>query len=79
MQEVTGEMNRRSFMNRHCPRCGGNLYLDTDHYGWYEQCLQCGCIRDLPVVRAGASEETVANVTTAREAVSASGARTLRR
>ena len=24
-----------------CPKCGGNLFLDSDHYGWYEQCLQC--------------------------------------
>jgi len=24
-----------------CPKCGGNLFLDSDQYGWYEQCLQC--------------------------------------
>ena len=30
-----------------CPKCGGNLYLDKDHYGWYEQCLQCGFTCDL--------------------------------
>jgi len=27
---------------RHCPRCGGNLYLDSDEYGRFEHCLQCG-------------------------------------
>jgi hypothetical protein len=27
---------------KRCPRCGGNIYLDSDRFGWYEQCLQCG-------------------------------------
>ena len=36
--------------NRRCPKCGGNLYLDRDYNGWYEQCLQCGFIKDLAVV-----------------------------
>lgn len=34
----------------HCPKCNGNLYLDRDFNGWYEQCLQCGYMRDLAVV-----------------------------
>jgi len=33
-----------------CPKCGGNLYLDRDYNGWYEQCLQCGFIKDLAIV-----------------------------
>ncbi|MFC2032169.1 hypothetical protein ACFLUS_02190 [Chloroflexota bacterium] len=33
-----------------CPKCGGNLYLDKDHYGWYEECLQCGFTLDLRVI-----------------------------
>ena len=33
-----------------CSKCGGNLYIDKDHYGWYEQCLQCGFTCDLKVV-----------------------------
>ena len=33
-----------------CPKCGGNLYLDRDHNGWYEQCLQCAYMKDLAVV-----------------------------
>ncbi|HJX13982.1 MAG TPA: hypothetical protein VJ377_10725 [Dehalococcoidales bacterium] len=32
---------------RRCPRCGGNLYLDKDYHGWYEECLQCAFMRDL--------------------------------
>lgn len=32
-----------------CPRCKkGDLALDSDQYGWYEYCLQCGYVRDLP-------------------------------
>ena len=27
---------------KRCPRCSGNIYLDSDRFGWYEQCLQCG-------------------------------------
>ncbi len=30
-----------------CPKCGGNIYLSTDYYGRYEQCLQCGYTYDL--------------------------------
>ena len=25
-----------------CTRCGGDVYVSQDEYGWYEQCLQCG-------------------------------------
>jgi len=24
-----------------CPRCHGDVYIDKDMDGWYEQCLQC--------------------------------------
>ena len=24
-----------------CPRCGGDMFIDSDMDGWYEQCLQC--------------------------------------
>ena len=30
-----------------CPRCEGDLFLDADLEGWYEECLQCGYIHDL--------------------------------
>jgi len=25
-----------------CPKCGGDIFLDSDQYGWFEHCLQCG-------------------------------------
>ena len=30
-----------------CPRCGGDLRADRDLYGSYEQCIQCGYMKDL--------------------------------
>ncbi|MFC1903154.1 hypothetical protein ACFLX4_03715 [Chloroflexota bacterium] len=37
---------RSRFVKERCPKCNGNIYLDTDNYGWYEQCIQCGYIYD---------------------------------
>ena len=25
-----------------CAKCRGDMFLDKDSEGWYEQCLQCG-------------------------------------
>ncbi len=33
--------------DKRCPKCGGNLYLEKDLYGWYEECLQCAYVQDL--------------------------------
>ena len=33
-----------------CHRCEGNVLVDKDQHGWYEQCLQCGYLRDLESV-----------------------------
>lgn len=30
-----------------CPKCGGDIFVDEDMTGWYEQCLQCGYLHDL--------------------------------
>ena len=37
-------------INRRCPKCGGNLIIDRDYHGWYEQCLQCAFMHDLGVI-----------------------------
>jgi len=36
-----------SSITRRCPKCNGYIYLDNDFHGWYEECLQCGYIRDV--------------------------------
>ncbi len=41
---------REGFIQKHCPKCGGNVYLDRDFYGWHEKCLQCGYTRDLEAI-----------------------------
>lgn len=40
-------MQKCGFVQAKCPKCGGSVYLDSDQFGWYEQCLQCGFISDL--------------------------------
>ena len=32
---------KTGFTHKKCLRCGGNILLDKDSEGWYEQCLQC--------------------------------------
>ncbi len=34
---------------RGCKKCHGALLLDKDEFGWYEQCIQCGYTRDIPL------------------------------
>ncbi|MFH1382526.1 MAG: hypothetical protein ABIH70_06475 [Chloroflexota bacterium] len=62
-------MVREGFVPKHCPRCGGNMYLEKDHEEWYERCLMCGYYRVLRVLvtaekGAGASESGEAGVST---------------
>jgi len=35
---------KEGFTQQRCPRCGGNVFVYRDLYGWYEQCLQCSRI-----------------------------------
>ena len=30
-----------------CPRCGGDMYLESDYYSGYGKCLQCGYVQEL--------------------------------
>ncbi len=51
-----------------CPRCGGDIFLDRGEYKWYEQCLQCGYLRELKGIvevqqqQAKTEQETAKNV-----------------
>ena len=33
---------------KNCPRCGGDIYIDEELDGAYEQCLQCGYEHHMP-------------------------------
>jgi hypothetical protein len=66
------------FTSRHCPKCGGNMYLDNDYYidglyiDWYKQmcCLQCGFTIDIKAPRATASTVTGKAMPAIKELVS---------
>ena len=30
-----------------CPRCQGDLHINSDYYGEYKECLQCGMMLDI--------------------------------
>ena len=45
MVEEVNEMPNWKFKS--CPKCGGDLFIDSDYNGWYEQCLQCGYLGEL--------------------------------
>ena len=32
---------------KECSRCGGDMFIASDLYGWYKQCLQCSYRQDL--------------------------------
>ena len=43
MRDVTkGVNNMLHWKLKSCSRCGGDLFIDRDMDGWFEQCLQCG-------------------------------------
>jgi DNA-directed RNA polymerase subunit M/transcription elongation factor TFIIS len=59
-----------------CPKCKGQLLLEKDNYGLYQQCLQCGYLHDLktfPVLDSEKIEDEGELVGSHR--VSAKGAR----
>ena len=39
-----------------CPRCSGEVHVNSDMYGWYLECLQCGYMAEY-------SDELVAALT----------------
>jgi hypothetical protein len=34
-----------------CKKCSGQLYIDSDQYGKYKQCLQCGYTEIIETIR----------------------------
>ena len=42
---------------RGCPRCRGDMFLEKDQYGWYEECLQCSHRRKLSTELTGSLSE----------------------
>ena len=46
-----------------CPRCRGDIQLDTEQYGRYMECLQCGFL-----IRSKAEDKRNAIMPSARRA-----------
>ena len=41
-----------------CPKCKGDVALDRDIHGWFEQCLLCGDLHDATdYIKAPRTEE----------------------
>ncbi len=54
-------MVKRTLNLKACPRCKGDLYIASDMYGDYAQCVQCGYMKDLEIkMVAGAVAEKTA-------------------
>lgn len=47
------------FFLKACPKCHGDLYLDSDSYGTFIECLQCGLLRDLADQQIGRAERLI--------------------
>ncbi|HXY74893.1 MAG TPA: hypothetical protein VEH58_06180 [Dehalococcoidales bacterium] len=43
-----------------CSRCGGDVYIDKDIDGWFEQCLQCSFRHELKDLIQFKKQEQVA-------------------
>ena len=41
-----------------CPKCSGDLFIDRDFNGWYEQCLQCGYLGELKDINSLNKQKT---------------------
>ena len=41
---------------KQCPKCNGDLATDTDQYGDFVSCLQCGLCRDIDSVASASSD-----------------------
>lgn len=48
--------HRNRFFFKACPKCKGDMYLDSDRYGAYRKCLQCGRIFDLEAGKAAVAK-----------------------
>ena len=56
--EPPGPKERKRMIKlKSCPKCGhGDLLLGQDVYGWYMDCLQCGHVIDLEIVKTAKSD-----------------------
>ena len=51
---------------KQCPRCNGDLTTDSDQYGDFVSCLQCGLCKDIAI---GASDSPTVDLTPNRTSI----------
>ena len=54
-----GGGNAEMWRFKGCPKCGGDVFIDYDLNGWYEECLQCGYLHDLKTILEVREEKPV--------------------
>lgn len=59
MRMSTRTKYERTFYFKGCTKCRGDLYLDSDAYGPFLKCLQCGRITDVASTDAMLAEPIV--------------------
>ena len=57
---------------KQCPKCSGDLAIDSDQYGDFVSCLQCGLCKDIAI---GASESPTVGLTPIQPSVAAASSR----
>jgi len=40
-------ISKKMWRFKSCPKCNGDVDIERDQWGWFEQCLQCGYLHDL--------------------------------
>ncbi len=58
-----------------CPRCKGDVFIDRDLDGWYEQCLQCSYRTELKTL-AKFKEPVLVEKTRSKRRITAEEAKT---
>ena len=56
-----------------CPKCQGDMYVDSDAYGPFHQCLQCGLIKDVVDPSSILAQPPQPKVAAKRDATKGSG------
>ncbi len=52
-------------MLKACKKCHGDMYLQSDTYGQFKQCLQCGFVQDMDAQPAVAAQTPMVSAKTA--------------
>ncbi len=57
------------FFLKQCPRCNGDLATNSDQYGEFVSCMQCGYSKDIQAVSTGFMVAQTSPVQSAKAAV----------